>query len=239
MTNSTKKRKSFIHVWSDLVQKYLPFIYLFSVCIGALFTWYKYFLVGINVFNYANVYDFLMMPFRDKWALFFTVFPLVIIWSYLKVFSMLINNPQSFWGRLLYEPYKKRFPKYAKKEEDLLGSDFGILLYFVPYLILSLLFYGKMTQIMVHTPVITCEFTDGTKLRGMRIGQLSDYVFLNLGSKIEAIPLGNEVKKIVVAEFDRDDFDVDNWKKEHQIWTDEEASKGRQLWDKIQKFMSN
>lgn len=43
-------------------QVFLTLSYLFAIGIGMLFNYYKYNYFGINIFDYASVFDFLIAP---------------------------------------------------------------------------------------------------------------------------------------------------------------------------------
>lgn len=46
------------------IQTILTISYIFAVGIGMLFTFQKYSEFGINIFDYADVFDFLIAPFQ-------------------------------------------------------------------------------------------------------------------------------------------------------------------------------
>jgi len=47
------------------LQTVITISYLFTVGIGMLFKYHKYDEFGINIFEYADVFDFLIAPFSD------------------------------------------------------------------------------------------------------------------------------------------------------------------------------
>ncbi|TDS52098.1 hypothetical protein [Myroides indicus] len=47
------------------IQSVITLLYLFTVGIGMLFNYYKYTEFGINIFDYAGIFDFLIAPFAD------------------------------------------------------------------------------------------------------------------------------------------------------------------------------
>lgn len=55
------------------LQTILTIAYIFSVAIGMLFTYHKYNEFNINIFDYADILDFLIAPFSD-----FTIFWFII-----------------------------------------------------------------------------------------------------------------------------------------------------------------
>ena len=55
------------------LQTILTIAYIFSVAIGMLFTYHKYKEFNINIFDYADILDFLIAPFSDFAILYFII----------------------------------------------------------------------------------------------------------------------------------------------------------------------
>ncbi len=56
----------------------LPLCYLVMVCIGMLFNYFKFKHFGINIFQYASVFDFLISPFEDPTIIWFMILSPII-----------------------------------------------------------------------------------------------------------------------------------------------------------------
>jgi len=53
-------------------QTFLSVFYLLLVGIGMLFSYEKYSRFGINIFQYSDIFDFLLTPFRDLYIFIFS-----------------------------------------------------------------------------------------------------------------------------------------------------------------------
>ena len=59
-------------------QTIITLFYLLAVGIGMLFNYQKFSAFGINIFEYADVFDFLIAPFSDYKIIVFAVFSLIV-----------------------------------------------------------------------------------------------------------------------------------------------------------------
>ena len=53
------------------IQTVITVCYLVAVGIGMIFNYKKYAEFGINIFDYGDVFDFLIAPFADVYIIFF------------------------------------------------------------------------------------------------------------------------------------------------------------------------
>lgn len=173
-------------------QSILSISYVIAIGIGMLFTYHKYAVFGINIFDYAGVFDFLMAPFADFSILFFTVFSLVATYC-----IVIFDNF-----------YQKHFPKeYAK-------MNFGLdrkawyqqlrkvisLLFFLFYLFFSAVQYGKISKRKVQQQAsVQIEFIDQQTKTGKVIGKTKEVIFLLHQDQVEIIPITSSVRQIVLV----------------------------------------
>lgn len=72
------------------LQSIVTIFYLFLVGMGMLFKHQKFSEFGINVFQYADIFDFLIAPFQDYVIILFTMASLTFI--YLLLSSIVIGR---------------------------------------------------------------------------------------------------------------------------------------------------
>ena len=69
MENETQKN-TYERVTGEL-SRFLPIGYLIMVIIGMIFNYFRFDMFGLNIFQYASVFDFLISPFEDMHILLF------------------------------------------------------------------------------------------------------------------------------------------------------------------------
>ena len=75
--------------------------YGFSIIMGMIFSSAKYYVAGINIFEYAEIFDFLVYPFIEPTVIIFSFLPIIL--GYLLV---------------VYDEYiKKKKPDFLKKTQ--------------------------------------------------------------------------------------------------------------------------
>lgn len=171
------------------IQSILTFSYIVIIGIGMLFTYQKYSEFNINIFDYADVFEFLIAPFSDPYIVLFSslsisfIFLLIrldVVWRakypsfYIKASFGIANKP---W----YETYRK--------------ITFGSLIVF--YLIMSSDIYGRFMKTKVQNQsYITVKFSNGTFQRGQLIGKTKEVLFLLKEQKVNIIPITSSVEEI-------------------------------------------
>ncbi len=170
------------------LQTILTIAYIFSVAIGMLFTYHKYKEFNINIFDYADILDFLIAPFSDFAILYFIIGSsfllglLILGDTYSKR-----NYPRAYSGFNFGIDKKTWFNKYR------FISFMGL---FALYLVLSAQAYGRYfkKQVLESNP-IQLRFADNETKRGLLVGKTKDIIFLLNGKKISAIPITSFLKE--------------------------------------------
>lgn len=172
--------------------KILPIGYLFMIIVGMTFSYHRYIEFGINIFQYASVFDFLISPLEDVYVLLFTFLSIIIV-----------------VGICAFDYYfKKRFPKlYTFLSFGLTKNSsyskhllylYGLLMIF--YVYLSAEGYGRYSKkIILNQSEISIKYNDNEIIRGKQIGKTSDMIFIvseNGNTKI--IPIQSLVKEISI-----------------------------------------
>lgn len=173
------------------IQTVVTISYIIIVGIGMLFTFQKYSQFGINIFDYADVFDFLIAPFSDFKILLFSSITIIIVFSFFKL--------DSYWETKYPKSYSKMNLGLEKKSWFNLYrySTFIILLIF--YLFLFSDSYGKISakQTKKQLP-ITLKYSDNEIVKGILIGKTKDIVFLFQNEKVIAIPITSSVKEFEI-----------------------------------------
>ena len=167
----------------------LTSFYLFAIGIGMLFSSFKFKAFGINIFDYASIFDFLIAPFAD-----FKIFVFTIVTVFL---TYLLFKLDHFWQGNFPEQYSKsvffldRYSFYNKAKAGF------TLLCFVLYLIFAANLYGSYSyQKVLDTPRVSVEFSSGVKQSGLLIGKTSDILFLYNDNTVDVVPLNAVVQRI-------------------------------------------
>src|SRR5690606_17155334 len=144
--------ESFRFALSD-IPNVLGLVYLFALGIGMLFTYQKYSRFGINIFDYADVFDFLIAPFADFAILAFTLGSLTIAYAiYLLDFWLSNNHSKSY--SIVNFGMNKRSWYHLYRYFLFLGMVIG-------YLYFSSGIYGNMSEQKIKTqPKTSLRFSD-------------------------------------------------------------------------------
>lgn len=185
--------KQYRYIIAEL-PKILPIAYLCMIGIGMIFNYYKYVHFGINIFQYASVFDFLISPFEDFFIIFFTLFSL------------------SFCAFVFYSDwlFEKKYPKLYKKLSfnmtDKKGYQmFRFYLYsfvILAYIWLAAIFYGQYSYNRVlKQQDIEVQYYNNETAKGKQIGKTNDVLFLlEEDGTTRAVPIGSLVKGIRYGE---------------------------------------
>ena len=174
------------------LQTLISISYIIAVGIGMLFSFQKYHRFGINIFDYADVFDFLIAPFSDL---------KVILFSFGSIFlGISLIRFDVYWKKKHPESYSKINMGMDKKKwfNPVRYTVYTILL--LSYLYIASDGYGNSTkkQIETESKMIGVKFNDGEVKNGVFIGKTTEYLFLKTNEKITAIPIKSMVKEIEI-----------------------------------------
>lgn len=93
------------------VQSVVTILYLLMVGLGMLFNYQKYSEFGINIFEYADIFDFLIAPFEDVRIFFFTLFSALIPFIFFKLDTFSEQRFPKFYTRINFGLNKKSWFK--------------------------------------------------------------------------------------------------------------------------------
>lgn len=170
--------------------KLLPIAYLCMIGIGMVFNYYKYTHFGINIFQYASVFDFLIAPFEDYIILFFTFFSLLFCaFVFFTDFWLERKFPKAYNLMAFNLNKKKKYPAFRT-------GLFAFLIF--AYIWLAAIWYG----IYAHGKVLEQQdiqvvYYNNETTSGKQIGKTADVLFLvDQGGTTKVIPINSLVKEI-------------------------------------------
>ena len=175
------------------VQTIISVSYVVAVGIGMLFNYQKYILFGINIFDYADVFDFLISHFSDVKILSFTVISILL--------ALLIAYLDILWKKKFPEAYSRFNLGWDEKSWFTTMRVISTAILIVLYLIIASGIYGKISrEEVLNQPLTRIRFSDDEIKTGKMIGKTKDVVFLLSGDKVKAIPITSLVKEIEIRQ---------------------------------------
>jgi len=188
-------KEGFIKDTSELIlkeaQTVLTISYILIIGIGMLFTFQKYIEFGINIFDYADIFDFLIAPFSDLKILLFSTITFVLVLTFFKLDTRWKRKYPKIYSKLNFGCDKKSWFSVYRY------SSFAVL--FILYLYISADIYGTytMNQIKENSP-IKLKYSDNENINGIVIGKTKDILFLLQNEKVKAIPINSLVKEFEI-----------------------------------------
>lgn len=174
-------------------QAYITLAYLTTVAVGMMFDYKYYSNFSINIFEYADVLDFLLAPVKNIQLTVFAFGSFAAVW----IFFWLDKLWQSRWPNTY-----KRFNFGFSVETLNKHRPFIFVFSMVAYLALSSTFYGeRMFEEYRESPEeIEIVYESNQRvIKGSLIGKNSDYVFLeDKDGVIKAIPVSSDVQEIII-----------------------------------------
>jgi hypothetical protein len=182
------KNNGFIDDKYELVikefQSILSVFYLILIGIGMLFSYEKYSQFGINIFQYSDIFDFLLTPFRDFTILIFSFVTVLLVFLIYK----------------LNELVKKKYPKFynSKFNFGLIKTKpvLSIILTFVFYLFLTSEKYGELSKnrILNNPRIVEITLNNSKVIKGNLIGKNNEYLFLlEKNNEVKIYPVTNSL----------------------------------------------
>lgn len=193
-TQPEKKSEGIIKGATELVMREIQLIlsitYLVMIGIGMLFNYHRYHPFKINIFEYADIFDFLITPFQEE---------IIVATSMIALFiPTLCYFLDLWWSKKHPNSYKYASMGLHQK------SWYGTFRYVV-FMILMLHFlwkfsltYGQFTHSNISKKAeIRIDFIDGTYHVGKKIGKTEDWVFIyDSEMQVHAIPSSSVIKMI-------------------------------------------
>ena len=174
------------------MQTLISISYLLVVGIGMLFNYHKYEEFGINIFDYADVFDFLIAPFSDSKILLFSMLSLMVPYLLYKFDFM--------WKSKYPKTYSRMSFGWDEKSWYKLFTYFSFAFLLIFYLYISADLYGKISKKQIlKRGTTSIRYSDNEIKEGKMIGKTKDIMFLLVDENVEAIPITSLVKEIQIV----------------------------------------
>ena len=178
-------------------QGYITLSYLGAVIVGMIFDYNYYSNFGINIFEYADILDFLLAPVKNPEMLVFVIITFTLVSGF-------------FW---LDRRWVKKYPKTYSKLNFGLQSKPYFSKYRTAVFLASLFLYLILTA-SIYSPIQLRKFEKSNELIeviydsnteektvGKLIGKNSDYIFIKeTNGTIKAIPVHTDVRGITISQ---------------------------------------
>lgn len=184
MQTPTKRYK-----YIQRIQSNIPLGYAVVVAIGMLFEYQRYKMFGINIFEYADIFDFLIAPFKDFSIVGFVGITCIIAYLLYRFDKFLQRFPKVYY----YSNFGLNKKTWYKG-----FSEFSFVLFFVAYLLICSKMLGENHRIRVEEQKEQIEivYADDETIRGSLIGKTKEVMFLYANDKVVVIPSTSMIKEI-------------------------------------------
>lgn len=175
-------------------QAYITLGYLSIVVIGMMFDYNYYQHFNINIFEYADVLDFLLAPVKNVQLMLFAFGTIVVVWFFFKIDKVWQDK---------YPDSHKRFnfgmtPEFSKKYRPIMAFFTLAIYFFAASTVYGSRLYKKYQQESEFIEVIF--ESDQRVIKGKFIGKNTDYLFIQSSDQaIKAIPVSSDVQEIVIS----------------------------------------
>ena len=173
-------------------QSFLGVLYLLMIAVGMLFSYKKYAEFGINIFEYADVFDFFIAPFTDIYIMVFAVITMFVIILLIWFDTWLERKSLRVYTWLHMGINKKKwFKQYLK-------MTFAAI--FIIYMFLASMLYAKFStkEINLAYPIRLNYVGEQAKI-GKQIGKTKEVIFLLAGNDVYVVPITSLVKEIKIT----------------------------------------
>lgn len=183
-------RKTYELVVKEL-QTLIAVGYIITVGIEMLFNYQKYSDFKINIFDYADVFDFLIAPFSDFYILLFVTLSIAMVFALVKLDGLWRDKwPLSYSIANLRQDKKAWFKKYR------------VVLFSIScliYLYSSADYYGKyVKRKILSSDNISIRLMESETISGKFIGKTKDVIFIYKDYHVSALPISTAVVEILL-----------------------------------------
>ena len=178
------------------IQTYFSLAYLLIVIVGMLFDYSYYDKFSINIFEYADILDFLLAPAKNSMLIFFAIGSILVVLIFFRLDKLWMEK----WPNSYSKFNLGMSPAWSKRYRPFM---IGISL--LAYLWLASVYYGDRAYRLFEEKPTTVELTfdSGKVLKGDLIGKNSDYIFLlTEDNSVRALPVASEVQEIILGKME-------------------------------------
>lgn len=173
------------------IQTVITFSYIIIVGIGMIFNYHKYAEFDINIFDYGDIFDFLIAPFSDFYILLFATASALFIFILFYFDSLWLRKRPKSYAKVNFGLNNKSWFKAYRNVSVFIGL--------IVYLFISASFYANYTkEKILQQENITIIMADEEVKTGKLIGKTKDILFLLKNEHVFAIPMTSLVKEIKI-----------------------------------------
>ena len=174
------------------LQSVVTIFYLFLVGMGMLFKHQKFSEFGINIFQYADVFDFLIAPFQDSIIVLFTLASLTFIYILFKLDSIWEKKCPRIYSIFSFGLNKKSWHRTYKL--------LTFIIALAAYLYFAADFYGRLFHSSINEKEkYKIHYTDDKIINGNLIGKSNNILFLWVDKKVKILPITDSVREMEIV----------------------------------------
>ena len=175
-------------------QTYVTLGYLLIVIIGMMFDFDYYNRFSINIFEYADILDFLLAPVKNLQLMIFAFGSFLAVLLFFRLDKLWMDKaPKSY----------KRFNLGLGVNSSSKYRPIMIGIAIIGYLYIASIFYGERMYNNYKEGAEDIEVvyeSNQRVIKGKLIGKNTDYIFLEKSDKsVTAIPVNSDVQEIVIS----------------------------------------
>ena len=201
-------------------------LYGFAIIMGMIFSSAKYQAYDINIFEFADILDFLVYPFLDiKSVAYYGFLPIIIFSLFYSFDRYLLKNHPDFYSKYLTPKF---FRKYL--ETSWYAQSQKITLLTIPlYLVINYFLYYDMHSneplLNLYQPM-TIKMQNGETKKGFLLGKVKDVIFfINVDSilnfnDVSIIPYQESVTEIKILGKFKTKGELQKYWKNEQLYLD-------------------
>jgi hypothetical protein len=177
--------------WKE-AQSYLTVLYIVIVGVGMLYEYHRYNVFGINIFQFGDIFDFLIAPLRDMKVFRYIVLSLLLVYVLFKWDEAFQRGKPRLYNKLSFGMAGKPwFPRVHK---------IAFALLFLFYLQLSSVAIAKENKrkIMDTDHLVTIRLSDNQVLKAQMIGRTNDNIIVYKDHHVSIISVGS-IKELIAT----------------------------------------
>lgn len=177
-------------------QAYITLGYLMIVIIGMMFEYSYFSKFSINIFEYADVLDFLLAPVKHIEVVGFAIATFIIVYIFFRLDKLWQDRSPDTHKRFNFGMTKE----FAIKYRPVMFGVTLILYFFIAADRYGRIMYKKYQESTERLEVV--YESDQRVISGKLIGKNTDYIFLETDvSEIIAIPVDADVQEIIISKW--------------------------------------
>ena len=177
-------RKTYLSLSKELQLASISF-YALSIGIGMLFNYFKYSRYGINIFDYSDLLDFLLIPFSDIRILLATALSLLVAYGVYRFDTWWLTKYPEVYSKFNFGFDRKNWFKLYRK-----GTFIFISLLYLG--ILANLYGALLARNLAKSDFRELVYEDNQSINIRQIGKTKDVVFaLDRENRVLVLPIAN------------------------------------------------